>query len=80
MARNKIFWLHLVQPIIPKNKVKKDEIILTGSELAAVLNRSPSNIYYRMRSRKLTELGVRRYFRFKGRWYYLVHQSLLNNR
>lgn len=76
MARNKIFWLHRAQPIVPKNRVEDDEIVLTGIQLAKVLNRSQSNIYYRMRSRKLKELGVKRYFRFKGRWYYLVNRSL----
>lgn len=72
---HKIFWLHLVQPVIPKNRVKPTEEILTGPQLAARLNRSESNVYWYMRSRRLKELGVKRYFKHHGRWHYLVDKK-----
>lgn len=78
--RRKIFWLHQVQPVIPRSRLKDSEVLLTGPQLATATNRSQSNIYWRMRSRKLKSIGVKRYFKHGGRWFYLVDRSLIKGK
>lgn len=78
--RRKIFWLHQVQPVIPQNRVKSTEVLLTGPQLALATNRSQSNIYYRMRSRNLRPLGVKRYFKHGHKWFYLVDRALIQGK
>lgn len=75
MPRAKIFWLHLCQPVVPRDKVADDEILLDGPTLAKRTDRSESNIYWRMRSRKLGELGVKRYFKHGHKWWYLCDRK-----
>jgi hypothetical protein len=70
------FWLHQCQPTIPQNKVPVGYRLVQRPELATLLARSESNIYWRMRGRQLKELGVLRYFKHGGRWWFLIPEDL----
>jgi arginine repressor len=77
MARRKIFWLHQVQPIIPKGRIPDNHRLLTKPQLAEALNRSESNIYWLMRSRKLNRIKVIKYFKKSNKWYFLIHEQYI---
>lgn len=69
------FWLHQCQPTIPRDSIPKNHRLVGLDELARIMCRSRSNVYWLMRGRRLYGLGVVRYFKHGGRWWFLINDD-----